>query len=107
MLAFKRDGGGGVRGGEGVLNSLIDRLPIELHLPQFQYCGPWTHLQKQLRRGDPGINGLDAACKQHDIAYSKSSSIADRHRADEILEQQAWNRFWVVLESEVERRKFW
>lgn len=51
-----------------------------------------TKLQKRLARGDPGINPLDAACKQHDIAYSLNKSLEERHKADQILENAAWER---------------
>ncbi|XP_056643808.1 uncharacterized protein LOC130449810 [Diorhabda sublineata] len=78
--------------GEGILNSLINKLPIELHLPSYQYCGPGTKLEKRLDRGDPGINPLDAACKQHDISYWKNKSLEERHKADQILEDKAWAR---------------
>ncbi|KAK9754610.1 hypothetical protein QE152_g1138 [Popillia japonica] len=47
MLTFKQGG--------GVLNSLINNLPVELHLPGYQYCGPGTKLQKRIARGDPGL----------------------------------------------------
>lgn len=59
----------------------------------FRYCGPGTKLKKRLARGDPGINNLDNLCKQHDIAYDKSNSLTDRHKADEILENQSWEVF--------------
>lgn len=78
--------------GEGILNSLINKLPIELHLPGYQYCGPGTKLDKRLARGDPGINLLDKACKEHDIAYSQKSSVEDRREADKILIEKAWQR---------------
>ena len=80
--------------GKGLVNSLINKLPFELHLPGgYQYCGPGTKLQKRLTRGDPGINKLDAACKQHDIAYDKNTSdLTARHKADYQLEQAAWKR---------------
>ena len=71
---------------------MIDKLPIELHLPGYQYCGPGTRLDQRLARGDPGKNPLDAACKQHDIAYSKSTELEQRHRADKELERAAWQR---------------
>lgn len=81
------------RQGRGFLNSLINKLPIELHLPGgYQYCGPGTHLHTRLRRGDPGINPLDRACKEHDIAYDNFSDLTNRHRADKILEERAWGR---------------
>ncbi|KAL4127489.1 hypothetical protein QTP88_011656 [Uroleucon formosanum] len=59
----------------------------------YQYCGPGTNLRKRLARGDKGINLLDSACREHDIAYENSNSIADRNKADYILEQRAWDRF--------------
>jgi len=31
-----------------------------------------------------GINPLDAACREHDIAYSRSNDLAERHVADNI-----------------------
>lgn len=50
-------------------------------------------MKKRLERGDPGINGLDKACKQHDIAYSENTSGEKRRKADEILGNSAWKRF--------------
>lgn len=78
--------------GGGFVNSLINKLPFELHLPTYQYCGPGTKLQKRLARGDAGINPLDAACKVHDIAYEKNKDLTARHKADYELEQRAWER---------------
>ena len=78
--------------GCGLLNSAINKLPIELHLPGYSYCGPGTKLHKRLARGDKGINPLDEACKEHDIVYSKSNKLEDRHEADKKLEQAATKR---------------
>lgn len=50
-------------------------------------------MRKRLDRGDKGINPLDSACKEHDIAYDHSNSLTDRQKADYILENRAWNRF--------------
>lgn len=48
-------------------------------------------MEKRLSRGDKGINPLDAACKDHDIAYmSKNSS--DRYDADKKLQKAAMKR---------------
>ena len=44
--------------------------------------GPGTHLQKRLKRGDPGINRLDRIAKQHDIDYSRAKTLRDKHAAD-------------------------
>lgn len=78
--------------GRGVLNTLINKLPFELHLPGYQYCGPGTKLEKRLRRGDKGINPLDEACRDHDIEYSRSSDLHHRHQADLQLAKKAWQR---------------
>lgn len=71
----------GMSGG-GLINNIINNLPFELHLPGYNYCGPGTRLQKRLARGDKGINELDEACKNHDIAYSQHLNLEDRHKAD-------------------------
>ena len=64
--------------GSGIVNSLIDKLPIELHLPGYQYCGPGTRLDQRLARGDPGLNPLDAACKQHDKVHGTGAGTSSR-----------------------------
>ena len=76
-----------------LVNKAIDALPVELHIPGgYQYCGPGTKLKKRLSRNDPGINKLDQACKEHDIAYSKYSDSANRSIADRALAEKAWQR---------------
>lgn len=76
-----------------VLNSVIDNLGVELHAPGgYQYCGPGTKLKKRLTRGDPGINPLDRACREHDIAYSQNKDLKSRHEADKVLVSKAWKR---------------
>lgn len=80
--------------GSGILNTLINKLPFELHIPGgYQYCGPGTKLRIRLSRGDPGINLLDSACKDHDISYSQNrTNIEERNLADKILAEKAWQR---------------
>lgn len=83
------------RAGCGLINSVIDLLPFELHLPTYHFCGPGTRLDVRLARGDPGINVLDAACKEHDLAYraSKRDNKPElRRAADEILFRKAMQR---------------
>jgi len=41
-------------------------------------CGPGKHLEKRLVRGDRGINPMDAACREYDIAYSRSKDFTKR-----------------------------
>lgn len=67
--------------GSGIVDSLINNIPVEIHLPGYQYCGPGTKLRKRLLRGDRGINKLDEACMYHDIAYT-NSDLNVRHKAD-------------------------
>jgi hypothetical protein len=74
------------------LNRALSALPIELHIPGYQFCGPGTRLAKRLARGDRGINTLDAACREHDIAYSRSKDLTERHAADRILAEKAGER---------------
>lgn len=81
-----------VHNGDGIVNSIINKLPFEAHIPGYRFCGPGTRLEKRLKRGDKGVNPLDDACKEHDIAYSKSNKLEDRHQADELLRQKAWDR---------------
>ena len=80
--------------GSGFVNDIINKLPFELHVPGYQYCGPGTNLEKRLARGDEGINPLDAACKNHDIAYRDHKSLDERHAADKVLENEALSRLF-------------
>lgn len=93
VALLKRNKKKAAKRGKGIVNSVINKLPFELHIPSYQYCGPGTKLKKRLARNDPGINELDRACKAHDIAYSQSKEVADRNRADNILATKAWQRF--------------
>ncbi|KYN21654.1 hypothetical protein ALC57_05972, partial [Trachymyrmex cornetzi] len=67
-------------------------LPFEVHIPGYQFCGPGTRLVKRLARGNRGINRLDAACREHDIAYSRCNHLTDRHIADRVLAERARER---------------
>lgn len=78
--------------GTGLLNKLINKLPVEIHIPGYQFCGPGTKLEKRLERGDAGINPLDKACREHDIAYHNNSDPESRHAADLVLLQKAIER---------------
>lgn len=41
--------------GSGLLNKLIDWLPIELHVPGTNFTGPGTKLKERLARGDKPV----------------------------------------------------
>lgn len=94
--------------GRGLVNRIINSLPFELHIPGYQYCGPGTKLSKRLERGDPGINPLDSACKEHDIAYSKNrENLSARHEADKILAERAWKRVFAPDADLTEKAAAW
>lgn len=78
--------------GKGLINSIIDKLPFEAHIPTYNYCGPGTKLDKRLARKDSGINPLDESCKEHDIAYSLHKNDTERSKADQKLSSEAWKR---------------
>ena len=96
------------RRGKGLVNSIINKLPVELHIPGYRYCGPGTKLKERLARGDPGINPLYAACKEHDIAYSKNrDNLNARHAADRVLTERAWKRVFAKDASLREKAAAW
>lgn len=79
--------------GDGLFNKFLNsKFMPELHVPHFQYLGPFTNLEKRLARGDPGINPLDQAAKEHDIFYANHRDSKSRHLADQVLENKAWER---------------
>jgi Phospholipase A2-like domain/Domain of unknown function (DUF5679) len=93
--------------GGSIANTLLNKLPMpEIHLRsavgsenvpggsfndtgKYSYCGPFTKLHKRLAEGYKGINELDKACMQHDIAYSKNNDTKTRNIYDDQLAQQA------------------
>jgi len=93
--------------GCGFLNNLINKLPIELHLPGYQFCGPGTKLEKRLAKGQKGINALDAACREHDIAYETHNDTENRKAADKILAERAWERVKAKDSSFGEKANAW
>lgn len=93
--------------GGGLLNNIINNLPFELHLPGYNYCGPGTKLKERLLRGDKGVNKLDEACMQHDIAYSNFSDLDNRHKADLQLMNMAKKRLLSKDSSKGEKLASW
>jgi hypothetical protein len=91
--------------GAGLLNSALNALPLpEMHmrLPRevpsedvpggafqntgkYSYAGPYTKLDKRLSQGYRGVNKLDRACLDHDVAYAIHSDTAGRNTADDVL----------------------
>jgi len=93
------------KSGGSVLNAALNKLPLpEMHmrLPdgvqseavpggtfqdtgKYSYCGPFTKLDKRLSQGYRGVNKLDRACLNHDVAYAVQSDTAGRNAADDVL----------------------
>ena len=69
---IKRDATGG-----SFLNTLVNKLPFEMHFPGHNFTGPGTKLYKRLNPdGTPKewsipINRVDNAAYHHDLCYSK------------------------------------
>lgn len=78
----------------GLPNTAINKLSFEHHLLGYQYCGPGTKVAEISATGDPGINYLDRACKEDDIAYSQSKGTRTRSIADIQLAERAWQRVY-------------
>lgn len=57
----------------------------------YSYAGPFTRLDKRLNEGYVGVNDLDKAAREHDIAYSKYKDTETRHEHDNILAEKAVN----------------
>lgn len=71
----------------------IEKLP-EIHIKGYSYCGPNTDLVSRLAQGEVGVNELDSACKEHDIAYAASRDLERRYQADKILVLKAFSRVY-------------
>ncbi len=78
--------------GSDIFNNISNSLPVEMHLPGYNYLGPETGLSKCLSRGDKGINPLDEATKEHNVFYSHHKDTESCHIADKELENKAWSR---------------
>lgn len=82
------------------LDSIIDQLPVEIHVGNFEFLGPGTKLSERLALNQAGINPLDAAALQHDLAYAGNEN---RRVADEKLINVAFSRLVAENSDNVER----
>jgi len=81
------------RRGRGLVNTAINNLPVEVHIPGYRFCEPGTRLRERLARGDQTINPLDAACLEHDKIYAgHRNDMEKRQVADHVLANRAWQR---------------
>ena len=70
---------------------------VARHIPGYRYCGPGTEDFTATPR-----NRLDAACRQHDLAYSQAQGRLDRVQADVKLYLAARaNRFRYPIASRI------
>ena len=71
--------------GGSFLNTLINKLSFEMHLPGHNCTGPGTKLYKRLNQnGTPkewskSINRVDNAAYHHDLCYSKHDDSKTRN----------------------------
>ena len=74
--------------GGSFLNTLVNNLSFEMHLPGHNFTGPVTKLDKRLNPdGTPKewsipINRVDNAAYHHDLCYSKHDILKLRMRFD-------------------------
>ena len=80
LNSSKRDATGG-----SFLNSLVNKLPFEMHLPKHNFTGPGTKLYKRLnsdrmpKEWSIRINRVDNAAYHHDLCYSKHDDTKTRN----------------------------
>ena len=71
--------------GGSFLNTLVNKLPFEMHLPGHNFTGPGTKLYKILNPdGTPKewsipLNRVDSAACHHDLSYSKHDDTKTRN----------------------------
>ena len=93
--------------GGSILNKAVNALPLpEMHLRsavgseqvqngsfnntnKYSFCGPYTKLHKRIAEGYKGVNTLDRACLNHDIAYATHKDTNLRNKSDDVLAAQA------------------
>ena len=83
-----------------IINKLV---PVELHLPGYNFCGPFTRIKERVARGDKGINPLDEAWKEHDLRYYEHKDLRNRIAIDRRLAWKAYNRIYAEDATRGER----
>lgn len=77
----------------GFVDRIVGKLP-KMHIKGYNFCGPNTDLESRFARGELGVNKLDWACMEHDIAYAESGDLNLRCAADKILVLKAFRRIY-------------
>ena len=71
--------------GGSLLNKFINNLPVEMHLPGYNFTGPGTKLKKRLnpdltpKEWSKPINRVDKAAYHDDICYLGNDYTATRN----------------------------
>ena len=64
-------------------------IPGAFHLPGYSFCGPGTNLDKRLDEANnpkpwsKPKNRVDEVCTRHDIDYGNSTTLEEKHEADQ------------------------
>lgn len=82
--------------GKGILNTVLDHLPISATLANTNYCGPQSNSEALIKAGVKPASKLDAFCLEHKKTYNRTSDDAERSRADKQLLRDAWSRVGAV-----------
>ena len=96
--------------GEGILNRMINTLPVEMHLLGHNFTGPGTKLNKRLnadltpKAWSKPINRIDKAAYHHDICYLKNNDTETRNRVcDKNMLEEMKNIYNPSLRERMER----
>lgn len=79
---------------------------VKVHFPGYHYCGPGTS-SARIAKNETGINGLDEACRRHDLVYDRSEELKHRVEADIRLEHEAWARVIASDSNKWEKTAAW
>ena len=99
---IKRDAAGG-----SFVNSLVNKLPFEMHLPRHNFTGPGTKLYTRLNSdGTPKvcsipITRVDNAASHHDLHYSKHDDTKTRN---EICDKTMLGELSVIVNPTLRER---
>ncbi|KAF0702663.1 Uncharacterized protein FWK35_00034198, partial [Aphis craccivora] len=74
------------------INTRVDRELRSYYVVTCKVLWVGNRFKKRLALEQSGINGLDSACRDHDIAYEKNNSLSERNAVDSVLEERAWSR---------------
>jgi hypothetical protein len=105
-------GGGTIVTGAN-LNSMINKLPFELHLPGHNFTGPGTDLTKRLnpdltpKDNSKPINRVDAASMAHDICYLKNKDTKTRNEVCDKQMLENLNIYNPTIRERIDKAIVW